>query len=265
MDSYLRRGSCRFDFMVLLDSPLISPPFRILGVRAGAPPACPHADCQAAFLSLLQARLPVPVPLLASFLPCLSRPLPPPLAQLRSLALRCRIAHTHVGASLCRPEDGMCSLKDCSVCECTEEEIPLGWRKPKAAPEPADDDLAECSESTKREASARRPSDPPPVRCMGLHSAPQQTQFLGPHRSLSSVLWSLVSLLSAQGIVDRSMNESGSFLGWREIDNPWTAEDESSSDHTCARKGGLLPPFCCFPPASCQYGSAECAASFVAP
>lgn len=29
------------------------------------------------------------------------------------------------------------------------------------------------------------------------------------------------------------MNETGSFLGWKEIDNPWTAEDESADDHTC--------------------------------
>jgi len=27
------------------------------------------------------------------------------------------------------PEDGMCSLRDCSVCECEPEEIPEPWRK----------------------------------------------------------------------------------------------------------------------------------------
>ncbi len=27
------------------------------------------------------------------------------------------------------PDDGMCSLRDCSVCECEQEEIPEPWRK----------------------------------------------------------------------------------------------------------------------------------------
>ena len=30
------------------------------------------------------------------------------------------------------PDDGMCSLRDCSVCECEEEEIPEPWRKAEA-------------------------------------------------------------------------------------------------------------------------------------
>ena len=27
------------------------------------------------------------------------------------------------------PDDGMCSLRDCSVCECEEHEVPEPWRK----------------------------------------------------------------------------------------------------------------------------------------
>jgi hypothetical protein len=30
------------------------------------------------------------------------------------------------------PDDGMCSLRDCSVCECEEHEIPEPWRKAEA-------------------------------------------------------------------------------------------------------------------------------------
>lgn len=30
------------------------------------------------------------------------------------------------------PDDGMCSLRDCSVCECEEQEIPEPWRKAEA-------------------------------------------------------------------------------------------------------------------------------------
>lgn len=27
------------------------------------------------------------------------------------------------------PDDGMCSLRDCSVCECEPEEVPVPWRE----------------------------------------------------------------------------------------------------------------------------------------
>lgn len=30
------------------------------------------------------------------------------------------------------PDDGMCSLRDCSVCECEEQEVPEPWRKAEA-------------------------------------------------------------------------------------------------------------------------------------
>ena len=30
------------------------------------------------------------------------------------------------------PDDGMCSLRDCSVCECEEAEVPEPWRKAEA-------------------------------------------------------------------------------------------------------------------------------------
>lgn len=30
------------------------------------------------------------------------------------------------------PDDGMCSLRDCSVCECEEHEVPEPWRKAEA-------------------------------------------------------------------------------------------------------------------------------------
>lgn len=54
----------------------------------------------------------------------------------------------------------MCSLKDCSVCECTEDEIPVGWKAPKAPVEPEGE---ECSESTEREARlAAQPLAAPP-------------------------------------------------------------------------------------------------------
>ncbi|PSC73520.1 endoplasmic reticulum oxidoreductin-1-like [Micractinium conductrix] len=35
------------------------------------------------------------------------------------------------------PDDGMCSLRDCSVCECEEQEVPEPWRKAEAV-EPCD-------------------------------------------------------------------------------------------------------------------------------
>lgn len=38
------------------------------------------------------------------------------------------------------PDDGMCSLRDCSVCECEEQEVPEPWRKAEAV-EPCD---SEC-------------------------------------------------------------------------------------------------------------------------
>lgn len=60
----------------------------------------------------------------------------------------------------------MCSLKDCSVCECTDNEIPLGWRTPKREVDTGADEHTECSDSSEREVSA---SDPQPLLRYPLH------------------------------------------------------------------------------------------------
>ena len=50
------------------------------------------------------------------------------------------------------PDDGMCSLRDCSVCECEEEEIPEPWRKAEAV---------EACDSESARQPARQPALPP--------------------------------------------------------------------------------------------------------
>lgn len=51
------------------------------------------------------------------------------------------------------PDDGMCSLRDCSVCECEEHEVPEPWRKAEAV---------EACDSGSRPLRAPRH---PPSRC----------------------------------------------------------------------------------------------------
>ena len=31
------------------------------------------------------------------------------------------------------PDDGMCSMRDCSVCECEDDEVPKPWKEAEAA------------------------------------------------------------------------------------------------------------------------------------
>lgn len=46
------------------------------------------------------------------------------------------------------PEDGMCALRACSVCECEEDEVPLAWRAAEArscsTKHPPEQDCTEC-------------------------------------------------------------------------------------------------------------------------
>ena len=85
----------------------------------------------------------------------------------------------------------MCMLRDCSVCECSEQDIPATWRAPPTPESGAQRALEQCAEL--------------------------------PGEGVES------------GRVNREMELDGSaFATWREIDNPWTAEDEASADLTCA-------------------------------
>eukprot|EP00850_Spirogloea_muscicola_P021849 SM000265S09770 [mRNA] locus=s265:67573:70810:+ [translate_table: standard] len=76
------------------------------------------------------------------------------------------------------PDDGMCHLRDCSVCECPEGDFPEPLRGlgPAASLRPATD--VACQEGNR-------------------HAA-----------------------------VDRTL-DAAAFHSWREVDNPWTAEDEA--------------------------------------
>lgn len=75
------------------------------------------------------------------------------------------------------PDDGMCSLRDCSVCECPAHEFPESFKRPNS--QLSSDNLI-CQEGK-----------------------PQAT-------------------------VDRTL-DSKAFMGWMEIDNPWTYDDETDN------------------------------------
>ena len=102
----------------------------------------------------------------------------------------------------------MCALPDCSVCECPADEVPLPWRTPTAAADgqPAavgtasqGDDCSAAEASTEDAAEAR--------------------------------------LNAREGTVNRTLDVGAEFRAWRELDNPWTADDESEGAD--ARAHGL--------------------------
>ncbi|KAL9262230.1 Endoplasmic reticulum oxidoreductin-2-like protein [Drosera capensis] len=77
------------------------------------------------------------------------------------------------------PDDGMCRLRDCSVCECPENEFPKIFKQPPGRGLLADNPV--CQEG------------------------------------------------KPQAVVDRSL-DTKSFRGWREVDNPWTNDDETDNE-----------------------------------
>ncbi|GAB2296883.1 Endoplasmic reticulum oxidoreductin-1 [Dionaea muscipula] len=77
------------------------------------------------------------------------------------------------------PDDGMCRLRDCSVCECPENEFPKLFKQPHGHGLPADNPV--CQEG------------------------------------------------KPQAVVDRRL-DAKAFRGWREVDNPWTNDDERDND-----------------------------------
>jgi ERO1-like protein alpha len=103
-------------------------------------------------------------------------------------------------ALLRRPDDGMCALPDCSVCECPADEVPLPWRTQApevvaaaAAPAAASGDGAECAGGAAGEAAE-------------------------------------AMVNAREGVVNRTLDVGAEFRAWRELDNPWTADDEAGSD-----------------------------------
>jgi ERO1-like protein alpha len=102
--------------------------------------------------------------------------------------------------SSARPEDGMCALPDCSVCECPADEVPLPWRTPADAPAPAADALA-----------------------------PPGDAAAGDCASDASDTSAEARLNAREGAVNRTLDVGPGFRAWRELDNPWTADDEAES------------------------------------
>lgn len=43
------------------------------------------------------------------------------------------------------PDDGMCAMRDCSVCECEEDEVPKIWRAAEGRLASADSPAAACA------------------------------------------------------------------------------------------------------------------------
>ena len=93
----------------------------------------------------------------------------------------------------------MCALPYCSVCECPADEVPLPWRAqtPEAvgdgAPAAAVGDGADCASGATAEAAE-------------------------------------AMVNAREGVVNRSLDVGAEFRAWRELDNPWTADDEAGSD-----------------------------------
>ncbi|GAB4829378.1 Endoplasmic reticulum oxidoreductin-2 [Ancistrocladus abbreviatus] len=77
------------------------------------------------------------------------------------------------------PDDGMCRLRDCSVCECPENEFPDSFKKATGLVLQANDLI--CQEG------------------------------------------------KPQAVVDRTL-DTKAFRGWREVDNPWTNDDETDNE-----------------------------------
>ena len=94
----------------------------------------------------------------------------------------------------------MCALPDCSVCECPADEVPLPWRT--QAPEAA--------------AAAA------PVVAAVSDGADCASGGAG------EVAEAMVN--AREGVVNRTLDVGAEFRAWRELDNPWTADDEAGSD-----------------------------------
>jgi ERO1-like protein alpha len=100
-----------------------------------------------------------------------------------------------------RPDDGMCALPDCSVCECPADEVPLPWRTPADAPTP--------------DADAPTPpaGDAAAADCASDASGTSAEALLN----------------AREGAVNRTLDVGPGFRAWRELDNPWTADDEAEA------------------------------------
>ena len=104
-------------------------------------------------------------------------------------------------AAHCRPDDGMCALPDCSVCECPADEVPLPWRT--QAPEAA---------------------------AAGVPVVVAPTSDGADCASGASGEGAEAMVNAREGVVNRTLDVGAEFRAWRELDNPWTADDEAGSD-----------------------------------